>query len=172
MAKLLKFKLLAGGHVQGHPTEKNAVGRALSTQYKPGDTVVSEQDLVKRFGPDKFLFLGEATKQEVESLANDPLIPGQGATPLGDEGPVNTNKPPVDVKVTAEERAASEKAAAALAKADKGKPGTVKAKDVIKQYEPLDKMTLDELKEVAETEEIDLKGATKKDEIIKALRGA
>lgn len=50
-------------------------------------------------------------------------------------------------------------------------PKAVSAKrDLDKDYGPLDKMSVNELREVAESEEIDLKGASKKEDIIKALR--
>jgi hypothetical protein len=52
----------------------------------------------------------------------------------------------------------------------KGEPKGEPKRDLEKEYGPLDKMTVQDLKELAEEEEIDLKGASRKEEMIKAIK--
>lgn len=100
---MARYRLRAGSHI-----DKNGT-------YKQGDVFDSDEDLVKRFGHQKF----ERVYSEV------------------------THKP-------------VEKSDKASDKSDDG----------------LESMTLEELRKFAEGEEIDLGKATRKDEIIKAIRAA
>lgn len=202
-----RFKLLVGQHEQADPdwtpphgvtlklgryVDKNGetavdpdtgkMYRAPTKKYKAGDVVVSDQDLVKKFGDQKFQYLSGSVKGTAPSLPkskfpNDQVSSGvpEDQSPQAPAGgpPVTTGDPDQSVLREGEgddprtmggteediggERLDARKQAAERSPADDA-------------YGDLTDKTVAELKEIAEAEEVDLKGAHKKDEIIKALR--
>ena len=64
MSQKLKFQLLAGTHYER--TGRAASGTILTKKFTKGDIVVTEKDLVKLFGPEKFKAAGTAEDDEAD----------------------------------------------------------------------------------------------------------
>lgn len=76
----MRFKLLAGLHEQAdpdwqRPDDAPPEARAPSRTYRTGEIVESDSDLVDKFGPQKFMYVGESRRKPSSLL--DPRI---GAT--------------------------------------------------------------------------------------------
>lgn len=150
----MKFKLLAGQHVQADKTAKPVKVTAPdgtvsekypSKRYVRGDVVESDDDLAAKHGAGKFMMISDRGRRGAKGTALDeeaarkaPLSP----PPLEDPKAKKAAKP-----VEAEEPAE-----------DDG--------------DELDGMTVAELRELAEEEEVDLSGVHLKAEIVEKIRAA
>jgi len=151
---MARFKLIAGKHTAREKPKKEGERGAL-VHYSRGDVVESDRDLVKQFGSEKFQFLGGKV-EEFDTPANAREFPHgqvhsgmQKATPKG-EAP---HRSTVDQELTDDLPPVNEDAIPE-GEADDG----------------LEELKLDELKELASEQEIDLSGAHKKVDIINRIR--
>lgn len=185
---MAKYRLLAGAHEQPDPSKpvlgpdrKPVPGRFQTQRFtataasKP--VVESDQDLVALFGPQRFELVGgqaasdaariaDLEKQISELKARRGAESAGGLRVPGDPTPDNlVNSPavaPGGQVSTGFQGGAPEDAKKAAA------TGAGGAEEFDDGYE---EMTVKELREVAAEDEVDLKGATHKDEIIARLRG-
>lgn len=162
---MASFKLLAGQHIATDPDAKpltpeqiKAGARLPSRTYAVGETIVSDDDLVARFGPDKFERIGGGEVQTVAPLPTSSAPGGQVSsgfqsatgTPSGTvSGPSPAPEPPAH---------------------------TPHAHGPHRQQGPhspeLERMSMPQLQALAEQEEVDLKDARSKEAMIRALRAA
>jgi hypothetical protein len=196
------YRLLVGQHLQADPdwepskmelkaAEASGIDPKPPTRtYSAGQLVESETDLVAKCGSEKFQLVSGKPTRKVPSASSKNPTPGdptpevaatspakfpqgqvstghQGSTtnpqgetvtgPVGDESFVTGRGPQSRVAPDAgvEEPAAEEESG-----------------DLEVRYGNFDEMHVDDLKQVAEAEEIELKGATRKADIIKVLRKA
>lgn len=190
---MASYRLLAGQHIQDDPdwTPSDAERREADAQgrtprnpgktYKAGDVVESETDLAKRFGPEKFQLVGgeiataEARVRELEEEVR--LLRAEKAGMLGrrtpgDPTPENLERSPA---VAPGGQVSTGKQASGGAFQGPGvRSGPLRPEDDVTVGGPaddgLDDKTVAELKDTAADEEIPLSGATKKDEIVAAIR--
>lgn len=183
---MARFKLLAGIHVQADPKwqptkaeieEARANGvklKAPSVTFKQGDTVESDDDLVAKFGSTKFTLL--SGKPKVTQPAVRGYVAPHGQVSQGHQetaGGVPGLQDPIEAAEEAGEAPevpGDSAAKSALVSSGEQQPDGSKGARKATQEEDLDGMTVADLKELADTEEIDLSGAHRKDEIIKAIR--
>jgi hypothetical protein len=182
---MARFKLLAGIHVAPDPNWKppknDPDAKAPSVTYKQGDTVESDEDLVAKFGSTKFLFLGGSVKKtppavrgfvhpagqvnqgHQETAGGVPGLqdPEEAAEEAGDPVEVPGDGAAKDALVSGGEQQPDPRRKG-------GKSG--EGADANEAPEDLDSMTVAELRELAETEEADLTGLHRKDEIVKAIK--
>lgn len=144
------FKLLIGTHIQGDLSVRpDARGAYPERVYRAGEVFESDVDLRALNGN------GMSPKFERVDMEGPPV------------GSVSPPKPPAPAP--AEPTKAPE--ATKAFEATKAPEAPAGKRDLDRDYGSLDKMSLNELREVAESEEIDLKGASKKEDIVKILRG-
>lgn len=184
------FRLLASIHVEPDhdavcpddwDTATQGKWRRPSKQFFAGEVVKSTTDLVAKFGPQKFVRVGESrgfVQPGTVSSDNLTTFP-EGQVASGFQGTVGvpegvetaTGRPQISGQSTKQGADPSQFA----------NPGGVTPKstaptnpaDIEKGYSEgkgYDSMTVDQLKQVADAEEIELGTATRKDEIIKVLR--
>lgn len=187
---MARYKLLAGQHVQADPDwqptdgqrdESRRTGvrpRPPSRVYNAGQVVVSDSDLVAKFGAEKFQLLGPSRGQRTTAFPGNPMpgdpVPDVGRTSpsAAPHGQVSTGFQGAETGGDVEHPShpiTAEEAGAAEAHAGEDDPP---ARDFDQEYGSLDAMTVKDLKELAAEEEIDLKGCTHKDEIVAAIREA
>lgn len=146
-----RFKLLAGGHEQNDP------GTNELHRYKAGEIVVSPTDLAARFGREKFLYIGE----------DDGSTPLMGGSLDADSEIAQLEARLAHLKNGRQDLTPSQSVN------EKGLPGSVepsRSEALEAGYGKFDTLTVAELKELVEAEEIDLEGAHTKAEIIARLR--
>jgi len=141
-----RFRLLAGGHVDPRGKE-----------YKSGQIVTATNDLQLKFGADKFQRLSVihegGGKPAKAAVPVEPTPPSHDASDVVPK--TAADLPPVDPAVETETDEYG----------DEAKVGG-------EGFENLDGMSIAELKELAEGEEIDLAGATKKADIVARIKAA
>lgn len=187
MPKTLKqFKLLVGYHVgpdfSKDPDEKT--GKRPSKQYSPGDVVEDEADLVEKCGAGKFAFVGDKPGRVATSLPKQTKAP-QGQVGSGFQVTTGGSNPggvppitPAGTDITAHTAQDAADMAAGKQPANSQDPEDDDEEDdddasssaADSDDEDLDSMTVAELKEYAEAHEIELHGAARKDDIVKAIR--
>jgi hypothetical protein len=190
---MAKFKLLLGSHIQAEPgwepsdeekedaKMRGTKPRAPSRFYRPGEIVETDLDLVARFGPEKFQLISgtpKDTKKVVPRPGEDMRFPPvkeadpEGGGPAG-QLPHQQPYPRPIVPSTREEELDESERGAVEAQDEQKKAGqrAQQQKDKKSKDDPdFDTMTLKQLQEYAEEEEIDLKGARTKDEVLKAVK--
>lgn len=176
----------------------NETERYPSKTYQPGETVDSDLDLVARFGEQKFRHVGESSRQPRGSVtpatpAEDQrarTFPGgqvlegfQRTTSAPDGRPVSGLLDPQQHAELQEKHAAriadDYEAAAPKQTPAQGQQRPAQAQQQQRPAqaqrltdEQLHSMTVKDLQDHAAAEEIDLKGATRKEDMIRAIRGA
>lgn len=155
----MKFRLKTGRHVQSHLVEDER-GNVLKVKetYVAIDSqrciVPSDDDLVKKFGRQKFEKVPDSTPDHRAQASASPVQTKK--TPEDRKPRSESETVPVSRNIRREDRTRPEK------------PGT--PEDPARTtYEA---MTVNELREWAAAEEIDLGNATRKDEIIDAIVAA
>lgn len=178
-----RFKLLAGQHIAA---DKNApkldhegkpTGRFENRTYTKGDVVENDADLVARFGAGKFAYADAAdsssriaeleaevarlrAQAQVVPTARGPALMTPGE-PTAQQGPAKAPGGQVSTGVQGDVGAAN-----AQLGAQQGQ-----GQDDF-SAESLEEWTVADLRDLAAEEEIDLRGATRKDEIIATIRQA
>jgi len=184
---MARFKLLASQHITADPdwvpTEEEkanaaAAGRPLRAPkrvYNAVDVVESETDLVAKFGHQKFQLIGESKKVPRTAgdapAANPANFPGgQVSSGIPKAVPGNPDAPglsPGQAPMKPDEAVkAGGQPDAPLAEGDEGNESEADGTPDVNS------MTVAELKEFADTNEIDLSGAHRRDEILKAIKKA
>lgn len=178
-----KFKLLAGQHVEADrdrpilDPEGKPTGRFARKTYKAGDVVESETDLAARLGANKFEKLDEGGDRARIAELERQLAEARAALPSAAATAPSTAPAAAPGGQVSDgfQRATGSPGGTAsgpLPEADFGRAGVAGAAPAGKGDGPdFEAMTVAQLKEHAEAEEIDLRGATHKDEIIKRVRG-
>lgn len=183
------FRLLAGQHQQADPdwepspdevqfARDNGVRLvAPSRTYETNDLVECDQDLVARFGEQKFQLVS-GKPLPLKQVGGKSRTPGDPSRELmaknktkAPAGQVSTGFQGEDPNTVegGEDRPEEldDEENAPPSAAPKGE------KTLEQQYGGnFDEMNLEELREIASSEEIELKGATRKADIISVLRGA
>ncbi len=148
-----KFRVLAGKHIEG----KTPDGR--QRVYKTGDVVDSKTDLNKLNSPGavKFEKVDESTP----------------ATPyVGPGGEVVKSRKQLEAEAVQQPQQAQAKTAGPTTAAKTPEHLEPLQTTSTTTLQPLDLMSVKDLVALAQAEEIDLKGATKKDDIVKTLKAA
>lgn len=152
------FKLLAGQFIQADPDSPEltaeqikAGARRPSRTYKVGETVESDEDLVAKHGAEKFVFVSGKPKKP--KAAAGAAAPG-GQVSSGFQSATGTPEGTVSGLAVDQE-----------ADAD---PDS----DADKPNDNLSTMTVKQLRDHAASEEIDLHGATSKEDILATIRAA
>jgi hypothetical protein len=180
------YKVVHGIHVQGdrdqpiNGPDGKPTGRFAPRTYKAGETFESEADLVAMHGQ-KFAYVGappagKKTKHGESTTLGDPVGVNAEASAVFPHGQVlqghaatsgSSALPPYQHAIS------PEKAAEMREKHADRLPEPAKAKgEGGEQADDLEGKTNNELKSLAEAEEIDLAGAHNKDERVKAIRAA
>ena len=146
MSELKTYRLLAGAH-EGRDYDVPAEnGKFQVKQITRGGTIHSPTDLVKGLGSDKFVLVGDAPADAQKNFNAVPKVPAppgrRGAAPTPTPAPVSAPVP-------------------AATSGTKSKPTA----------EELHEFTVEELKEMAADDEIDLHGCKTKAEIIDRMTG-
>jgi hypothetical protein len=189
---MAKYRLKAGQHEQadkGRPKLDalgNPTGRFEVKKFRPGETVESDADLVTLFGSEKFELVGcEDQARRIAELERELAnLRGAQARSSGDDGtggfrvagdptPENLRNNPATFpggQVSTGFQGGSDRAAdnqgATRFEAERGdRDAGGEAAD-----DGLEDMTVPELKKLAEDEEIDLKGAHLKADVLRAVR--
>lgn len=152
----MKFKVLAGGHVQDDPCSPEPSERQrergmvrASKTYMPGEVLENDLDLVKLFGPNKF-----------ERVPDNTPVSGS-PSPHAHEPPIAPHK---GLVVDDRERITDPRFPSVMGQ----KPPSSQTE----YFGMLDKLTPAELKSLAASEEIDLKGVKTKEEMLKIIKAA
>ena len=170
---VLRFRLLSGKHIQAHPTKitKTAYGEVASDQYfSPGDVFETDQPLDKMFNgvgcPPKFERIHDG--QQTIDQANTPITVEEAArrgfsTAFTDHPTPTLSSTDVKPTVTASAPQAPNAAKGSTVPAAHQAPtgtGT------------LDTMSIKELQAFAAEEEIDLRTAKTRDDMLRVIRNA
>jgi hypothetical protein len=170
-----RYRLLASQHEQPDPNDPHwkptkaelaAGAKPPVRKYVKGDIITTDKDLAALFGADKFQLLSGT---EGEVFPSQAKFPG-GQVSSGfqvSEGAPGDTKPPEIRAESAEDalRLATHQPKHEAAKPE-AKPAPAKPKHTSAD---LHNKTVAELRELAEDEEIDLKHAKTKDELVKAI---
>lgn len=180
------FRLKAGQHVQSdpdapdpelNPVTGEPIGKKANRTYRAGELVESDYDLAAVHGTGKFERVG-GPRRVGGSGAQDPPLLNQTSAPggqvgtgyQGTGGPVSTAK-----AIELAEKSWASGAKDSHERDDEQKsPGADNAAgdEETADTKDLDEMTVAELREHAEGEEIDLKGAHVKADMVKAIKAA
>lgn len=186
----MKFRLLAGMHIQADktqdptpvkdPTTGLVTQRYPSKTYKQGEVVESDVDLVARLGANKFQLVGGG-KANRKQMSLSELMSERAKLDM--QIAEASRVAPLDAK--RKEEIEREEAANALLEEgeevddddrddDNRVKKTSKKPNAFKDQLPedLDEMTVAELKEYAEAEEIDISEVHLKADIVEAIRAA
>lgn len=180
------FKLLVGQHEGADPDwtpseldKENAklTGRPLrapTKKYVAGDLVYSETDLVAKCGSDKFQYVqGKVRSSPARDKSRFPAGQVSTGTPVNQNpgGSIAPGGGPLDDKKFTESFGDEETDAdfdtdRSPESAERGEPeGSLE-----ERWGNLDEMTASDLRELAQSEEIELHGATKKADLLAAIR--
>lgn len=176
------YKLLVGVHHGPDYTKEpvkftdavgNVVERYPPRTYRAGETVESDTDLVAFGGPGKFSYVGEGGRRKVSKSAKPGDVTPEAAlrpvavAPGGQvaEGFQQTTTGPDGRPVSGP--AGPEAWERGLVGPQAGERG-----GAADEGDDLHAMTVKDLHSLAEAEEIDLQGATRKEDIIRAVRRA
>lgn len=167
---MARYRLLAGQHVAADHSQKpvevkdaagTVVKRYPTRTYKVGEVVESDTDLAGRFGAEKFKLADGKPGETVEPASSPAVAPG-GQVSSGHQITAGG----VPRAMTAEEVANPNLSGVEAATAGKDKK-------LGRQVPPnLDAMSVKELHDHAAAEEINLHGATSKQDMLKAIRTA
>lgn len=171
---MARYRLLVGVHVGPDfsarpkkitdPDTGFVTERYPSKTYQKGALIESELDLVEWGGHQKFARAGEEAPVRQRSTSMGSASPGDVAPDVAKQG---GGKPFPSGQVPEGFQGESGPAAAPATASDAPAPAA-------QQQAPddnFDSWTLADLKAYAAEEEIDLKGATKKEDVIRAIRG-
>jgi hypothetical protein len=154
-----RYRLIAGKHYGPDMTkEVDERGRRPSRKYSPGEVIESSVDLVKVHGENKFQYVGphkeDVGDQPVAVAPGGQVSSGLQQTKGGVTGPMEMTLP-------------SQKPASASVNpaVQSGKPRNV---DVT--YGRLEDMKVEDLRDIASENKIDLHGAKTKEEMVKKIR--
>ena len=145
------FKLLAGKHTEGKDE------RGTSIVYKKGDVFESKHDLAKmlnREGAMKFELVDAPRRAQTAASGDMPANAQAQRQTEGQQG-TQPNQPPTGQPP-----------------ANAAQAQTAPKTNLAEYQAQLERMNIKELQEHAREEEVDLKGATKKEDMIRILRGA
>lgn len=178
---MAKYRLKAGVFVTGNGAE----AREYHWSDRTRNIVESDQNLAAQH-PEKFELVQEWAEGPYDynphSSKVSPPREAQQRAQAPATSPTHAHAPNLKEQAPADkEDARPSKAEEKASQTHKGMPPltptTAKrvnatGKTLEDQYGPLDEMTVSDLKEIASQEEIDLKGATHKADILKALKAA
>ena len=148
--KIRRFKLLVGAHVHG----KDENGKPKMYVAGKNDVIETTVDLLKMNSRKP----GHEMQKKFVEIYDDGSMDFYGGTRAVPVNPFEQRK----------NESAAEFHSRML---EMSKAATEAAEKAMNRDEKLAKMTVAQLREYAESEEIDLKGTTNKDEILKLLRG-
>lgn len=140
-----KFMVARGTHIQDHPTEKLKDGRPADQVFKAGDVVESKIDLVALHG-EKFQRVEGAEEETKEVLERR-------------------------IRESQEKLAKMNAVSNSQAVADAAKAGFNSSQPPVKG-DALDKMSEKELRELAKEEQVDIRAAKNRDDVIRLIRAA
>lgn len=167
---MARYKVLAGCHIQAdtsqEPAEvKDPSGKVTlkypSATFRPGDVFASDVDMVAKHGAEKFQLVGGSPEPYDPPLSNPAKFPG-GQVSSGIQG-----GEAAEAKKRDQEGAEgdSDKSAGHI-----GRQLTPQeTADRNKARQELNKKSYAELVDIARQEKIDLKGASKKEDVIQAI---
>src|SRR5438105_12102344 len=162
-----RYRVMAGQHIESDPEgRKDTDGRPLDVKYEQGQVFASKTPDLHRRWPEKF------SKIEEDLPENNPYLtmPAPGET--DDEFKVRMER----LRANPASNTSEDVVAAAARRGfdtlhtDSGR--TPPPGKPVPGSEPLDSMSVQELRALAADEEIDLKGATKKDDILRLIKAS
>lgn len=188
MAKY-RFELLESQHIEADKSKPvlgpdgKPTGRFEKKTYTKGQLIDTDTDLATKLGANKFRPVGNDGGQARIAELEAELAAARAAlgprTP-GDVTALNLSSPavaPGGQVSTGFQRAAGAQGSAPMSPEEAaahggygGESGESTSESSLEQYGDLEDKTVHELRDIAEAEEIDLRGATRKDEILKAIR--
>lgn len=146
---LHEYRVLQGEHIQ---TDEDGVERKYGPRCEVGAVFKSRHDFQKR------------DRNKYDRVHRDDALPADPAVTIQPGESVS------DFAARIAKLAGSVGGPVALAQSSQ-LPQPKPARDLDKEYGALDKKSTAELTEIAEAEEIDFAGATRKEDILKAIRG-
>lgn len=170
------FKLIKGTEVRGARNKREV--------FKAGDVIESEENLAameperyERVPDEQAHYYRSARAQRASAAAGEEGDkydrPTVVTTPKDNQAPApNRLSQQADPGAKAQVSGPTAAPAAATTPAPAHAPKTTKKETWEDTYGDFNELTIEDLKEIATTEKVDLKGVSKKDDIIKALRAA